>query len=81
MSTVQLQFTQISKLKQYNNAILTVAVFVFDTKPYCFLGERYTPGVGEITTEEMIRKEIIQLLCVEPLSHSALNKVTVPSSA
>ncbi len=38
-------------------------------------GERYTPGVGDITAEDMIRKEIIQLLCVEPLSHSALNKV------
>merc|ERR1711881_182632 len=38
------------------------------------IGERFTPGVGDIVTEDMVRKEIIQLLCVEPMSHSALNK-------
>jgi len=38
------------------------------------IGERFTPGVGDITNEDMVRKEIIQLLCVEPMSHSALNK-------
>ena len=38
------------------------------------IGERYTPGVGDITNEDMVRKEIIQLLCVEPMSHSALKK-------
>ena len=36
------------------------------------IGERFTPGVGDITNEDMVRKEIIQLLCVEPMSHSAL---------
>ena len=35
---------------------------------------RFTPGVGRITAEQMVRKEIVQLLCVEPMSHSALNK-------
>ena len=38
------------------------------------IGERFTPGVGDITKEDMVRKEIIQLLCVEPMSHSALRK-------
>ena len=38
------------------------------------LGERYTPGVGQVTVEDAVRQEIIQLLCVEPMSHSALNK-------
>jgi len=38
------------------------------------IGERFTPGVGDISVEDMVRKEIIQLLCVEPMSHSALNK-------
>jgi len=36
--------------------------------------ERFIPGVGDISMEDMVRKEIIQLLCVEPMSHSALNK-------
>ena len=38
------------------------------------VGERFSPGVGQVTMEEMVRKEIVQLLCVEPMSHSALNK-------
>ena len=38
------------------------------------IGERFTPGVGDITNEDMVRKKIIQLLCVEPMSHSALKK-------
>ena len=38
------------------------------------LGERFTPGVGDVGAEDMVRKEIIQYLCVEPMSHSSLNK-------
>jgi len=38
------------------------------------LGERYTPGVGRVTAEEALKKEIIQLLCVEPMGHSTLNR-------
>lgn len=38
------------------------------------IGERHSPGVGDITAEDAVRKEVIQLLCIEPLSHSALNK-------
>ena len=36
------------------------------------IGERFTPGIGDISNEDMVRKEIIQLLCVEPMSHSDL---------
>ena len=36
--------------------------------------ERHSPGVGRGGMEDMVRQEIIQLLCVEPMSHSALNK-------
>ena len=38
------------------------------------VSERYTPGVGQVTNEDSIRREIIQLLCEEPMSHSSLNK-------
>ena len=38
------------------------------------LGERYMPGIGQVSVEDATRQEIIQLLCVEPMSHSALNK-------
>jgi len=38
------------------------------------LSERYVPGVGKVTPEEKVRREIIQLLCIEPMTHSELNK-------
>ncbi|XP_017779265.1 PREDICTED: E3 ubiquitin-protein ligase UBR2 isoform X2 [Nicrophorus vespilloides] len=41
------------------------------------IGERYIPGVSNITTEDRIKKEIIQHLCIKPLPHSELNK-TIP---
>lgn len=41
------------------------------------IGERYVPGISNVTTEDRIKKEIIQHLCIKPLPHSELNK-TVP---
>lgn len=38
------------------------------------VGERYTLGVGKVTFEDCIKKEVIQQLCVEPMPHSELNK-------
>lgn len=38
------------------------------------VGERYTPGVGKVTPDDCIKKEVIQQLCVEPMPHSELNK-------
>lgn len=38
------------------------------------IGERYVPGVGKVTDEDRIRKEIIQQLCIKPFSHSELNR-------
>lgn len=38
------------------------------------VGERYTPGVGKVTFEDCIKKEVIQQLCVESMPHSELNK-------
>lgn len=39
------------------------------------VGERYTPGIGKVTFEDKLKKEIIQWLCVEPMTHSDLLKV------
>ncbi|XP_076675682.1 ubr1 ubiquitin ligase [Andrena cerasifolii] len=41
------------------------------------IGERYVPGVGQVTADNRLKKEIIQQLCIKPLSHSELNK-TLP---
>ncbi|XP_017891387.1 E3 ubiquitin-protein ligase UBR2 [Ceratina calcarata] len=38
------------------------------------IGERYVVGVGQVTTDDILKKEIIQQLCVKPLSHSELSK-------
>lgn len=41
------------------------------------IGERYIPGISNTTTEDRIKKEIVQHLCIKPLPHSELNK-TIP---
>lgn len=38
------------------------------------IGERFMPGIGQVSDEGRIKKEIIQQLCIKPLSHSELNK-------
>ncbi|KAJ8865906.1 hypothetical protein PR048_033429 [Dryococelus australis] len=38
------------------------------------VGERHVPGVGQVTHDDRIKKEIIHQLCIKPLSHSELNK-------
>lgn len=48
-----------------------------DWKCYrCFLllGERYVPGISDITKQECMMREIIHLLCIEPMAHSAIAK-------
>ncbi|XP_014208989.1 E3 ubiquitin-protein ligase UBR2 [Copidosoma floridanum] len=41
------------------------------------IGERYMPGVGQVTPDDCLKHEIIQQLCISPMSHSELNK-TLP---
>uniref|UniRef100_A0A2K6EIX3 E3 ubiquitin-protein ligase n=1 Tax=Propithecus coquereli TaxID=379532 RepID=A0A2K6EIX3_PROCO len=56
-------------IKQYNTLIeemLQVLIYI--------LGERYVPGVGNVTKEEVTMREIIHLLCIEPMPHSAIAK-------
>ncbi|KMZ10270.1 uncharacterized protein Dsimw501_GD15711, isoform A [Drosophila simulans] len=38
------------------------------------IGERWMPGVSMVTEEDRLRKEIIQLLCIKPYSHSELSR-------
>uniref|UniRef100_A0A8C9L1P9 E3 ubiquitin-protein ligase n=1 Tax=Pavo cristatus TaxID=9049 RepID=A0A8C9L1P9_PAVCR len=38
------------------------------------VGERYVPGVSNVTKEDVIMREIIHLLCIEPMAHSAITK-------
>ncbi|RWS17388.1 E3 ubiquitin-protein ligase UBR2-like protein, partial [Dinothrombium tinctorium] len=38
------------------------------------VSERHTPGVGKVSVEDRLKKEIVQWLCVSPLTHSDLIK-------
>ncbi|CAH0560295.1 unnamed protein product [Brassicogethes aeneus] len=38
------------------------------------IGERFVPGIADVTVEERIKKELIQHLCIRPLPHSELIK-------
>ncbi|XP_069714258.1 E3 ubiquitin-protein ligase UBR1 isoform X4 [Phaenicophaeus curvirostris] len=56
-------------IKQYNVLIeemLQILIYV--------VGERYVPGVSNVTKEDVIMREIIHLLCIEPMAHSAIAK-------
>lgn len=38
------------------------------------IGERFMPGIGEVTEKERLKNEVIQLLCIKEYSHSELTK-------
>ncbi|XP_054652195.1 E3 ubiquitin-protein ligase UBR1 isoform X2 [Dunckerocampus dactyliophorus] len=38
------------------------------------VGERYIPGVSNVTKEDVTMREVIHLLCIEPMAHSSLVK-------
>uniref|UniRef100_A0A8C2HB72 E3 ubiquitin-protein ligase n=1 Tax=Cyprinus carpio TaxID=7962 RepID=A0A8C2HB72_CYPCA len=37
-------------------------------------GERYVPGISHVTKEDVTMREVIHLLCIEPMAHSSLVK-------
>ncbi|XP_066525852.1 E3 ubiquitin-protein ligase UBR1 isoform X2 [Hoplias malabaricus] len=38
------------------------------------VGERYVPGISNVTKEDVTMREVIHLLCIEPMAHSSLVK-------
>lgn len=40
----------------------------------CFAGERFVPGVGQITATDETKREIIHQLSIRPMAHSELVK-------
>ncbi|XP_067844936.1 E3 ubiquitin-protein ligase UBR2 isoform X4 [Heptranchias perlo] len=38
------------------------------------VGERYTAGVGQVSAEDEIKREIVHQLCIRPMAHSELVK-------
>ncbi|KAI4878590.1 hypothetical protein NFI96_016707 [Prochilodus magdalenae] len=39
-----------------------------------YTGERYVPGISNVTKEDVTMREVIHLLCIEPMAHSSLVK-------
>lgn len=37
-------------------------------------GERYVPGISQVTKEDVTMREVIHLLCIEAMAHSSLVK-------
>ncbi|KAK2843429.1 hypothetical protein Q7C36_011644 [Tachysurus vachellii] len=37
-------------------------------------GERYVPGISNVNKEEVTMREVIHLLCIEPMAHSSMVK-------
>uniref|UniRef100_A0A4W5RUJ6 E3 ubiquitin-protein ligase n=1 Tax=Hucho hucho TaxID=62062 RepID=A0A4W5RUJ6_9TELE len=38
------------------------------------VGERYVPGISHVTKEDVMMREVIHLLCIQPMAHSSLVK-------
>ncbi|KAF4531742.1 hypothetical protein B566_EDAN015187, partial [Ephemera danica] len=38
------------------------------------IGERYKPGIGQLTPDECLSHEIVQQLCIKSMTHSTLNQ-------
>ncbi|KAJ8290377.1 hypothetical protein GJAV_G00012060 [Gymnothorax javanicus] len=38
------------------------------------IGERYVPGISQVNKEDVTMREVIHLLCIEPMAHSSLVK-------
>uniref|UniRef100_A0A1B0DIL8 E3 ubiquitin-protein ligase n=1 Tax=Phlebotomus papatasi TaxID=29031 RepID=A0A1B0DIL8_PHLPP len=71
-SEVDSRFTEEENVRQRINMVdefLELLIII--------IGERYMPGIGQVTEEDRIKKEIIQQLCIKPFSHSELNR-TLP---
>lgn len=55
------------------NQKLTIAESFFSLL-IAIVGERYFPGVGRVSADEFMRREIIHKLCLKPMTHSELVK-------
>ncbi|XP_029189284.2 E3 ubiquitin-protein ligase UBR2-like [Acropora millepora] len=44
------------------------------------IGERYSPGIGCVSSNEFMRREIIHKLCLRPMTHSELVKALLSDS-
>lgn len=70
--TTSLQNPEEESIRQVTNMVDEMLELII-----VVVGERHVPGIGTVTEEDKIKKEIIQQLCIKPFSHSELNR-TLP---
>ncbi|XP_078350500.1 E3 ubiquitin-protein ligase UBR2-like [Oculina patagonica] len=56
---------------------LTIAESFFSLL-IAIVGERYMPGVGRVSADDFMRREIVHRLCLRPMTHSELIKALPP---
>ena len=56
----------IRQMNQIAEELLSTLIYI--------VGERYIPRVGEVTHEDCVKNEIVQLLCITDMAHSQLTK-------
>ncbi|XP_056332671.1 E3 ubiquitin-protein ligase UBR1 [Danio aesculapii] len=56
-------------LKQWNRLTEEMLYLII-----IIVGERYVPGISNVTKEDVTMREVIHLLCIEPMAHSTLIK-------
>ncbi|XP_073494949.1 E3 ubiquitin-protein ligase UBR1 isoform X1 [Phyllobates terribilis] len=69
LSKVSMPTKDMDQMRQWNMLIEEMLYVLI-----CIIGERYMPGVSNVTKEESLMREIIHLLCIEPMAHSAIGK-------
>ncbi|XP_044127581.1 E3 ubiquitin-protein ligase UBR1 isoform X2 [Bufo gargarizans] len=69
LSKVSMPSKDLDQARQWNSLIEEMLHVLI-----CIIGERYMPGVSNVTKEECMMREIIHLLCIEPMAHSAIAK-------
>ncbi|XP_056623407.1 E3 ubiquitin-protein ligase UBR1 isoform X2 [Triplophysa dalaica] len=56
-------------LKQWNRLTEEMLYLII-----IIVGERYVPGISDVSKEDVTMREVIHLLCIEPMAHSSLVK-------
>ncbi|XP_066464442.1 E3 ubiquitin-protein ligase UBR1 [Eleutherodactylus coqui] len=67
LSKVSMPTKDMDQTRQWNSLIEEMLHVLI-----CIIGERFMPGVSNVTKEECMMREIIHLLCIEPMAHSAI---------
>ncbi len=51
--------------------LIYIYIYILHVK---YAGERYVPGISNVTKEDVTMREVIHLLCIESMAHSSLVK-------